>query len=248
MALETPHRLRDAFFDLRDGLTSLEPLPPATLRARVGWTSSRREFLSVGKAACSDLLSAALSSGAAIADLRDWLDFGCGPGRIARHVLDAARPGARLTGLDVDREAIAWCRQHLLGRYELAPTDPPTSLASRSFDLIYSISVFTHLSEARQRAWLEELRRLLRPKGLLVLSTHSPDLAWTRPDLSPEQHRALAAEGTLFAPSGRGFNDDSAFHSEDYLRRVWGRLLDLRCFRAHGLGGYQDLSVWSHRS
>lgn len=243
MASELPIRFRDALPDLGDRL-SLEPLPPARLRSRVGWSSSRREFSSVGLAAWRDIAGAILEANGSLTNLHDWLDFGCGPGRVARHVLEGRVPGLRMFGLDVDREAIAWCGQHLLGRYEVVPSDPPTSLPDAAFDVAYSVSVFTHLSEPRQDAWLDELRRLLRPGGLLVVSTHSPALAWTRPDLSAEQRRELADTGHLFAPSGRGFNDDSAFHAEEYLRLNWRGRFENVWFRTHGLGGYQDLSVW----
>jgi SAM-dependent methyltransferase len=208
----------------------------------VGWTSSRAEFLSVGRRIWADLYRAIDEAGAG--ESRDWLDFGCGAGRVARHAVDHGTVLRRLTGVDVDRDATSWCRQHLLGRYETIRPDPPTDLSGNSFDVVYSISVFTHLPEVRQDAWLAELRRLLRPGGIFVATTHSPDLTWTRPDLTPQQLRALTDEGFLFAPSGRGFNEDSAFHTPDYLRRRWGGVFEFEAHRIHGLAGYQDISVW----
>ncbi len=244
LAVEAPHRIKDSLPDLTNRLVGLWPLPPAELRVRVGGTSSRAEFVSVGKAVWRDLRIAIEATGTPVGDLRDWLDFGCGAGRVARHALETFGGAARLTGVDVDQEAIAWCKQHLLGRYDVIRPDPPTSIADASFDLVYSVSVFSHLSEDRQRVWLAELSRLLRTGGLLVASTHSPALTWSRPDLTPLQHRELTETGFLFAPSGRSFSDDSAFHSEQYLHRVWGSLFELRFFKTHGLGGYQDLGVW----
>ena len=44
--------------------------------------------------------------------------------------------------------------------------------ASQSFDLIYAFSVFTHLDIKAQKAWRDEFRRILRPRGILLLTVH----------------------------------------------------------------------------
>ena len=96
------------------------------------------------------------------------LDFGCGAGRTLRHFLDEARR-AEFWGADIDAASIDW-----LG-HSLAPplhavrnrTDPPLGLDYGSFDLIWALSVFTHLTDS-SHAWLLELHKLLRPGGLLI--------------------------------------------------------------------------------
>jgi SAM-dependent methyltransferase len=150
-----------------------------------------------------------------------------------------------LWGVDIDAEAIAWASRHLRGRYLGIARHPPVELPSNSFDVVYSGSVFTHLNEADQSVWLSELHRLLRPGGLLIASTHGPDLTYSRPDLTREEHLRLQTRGFLFAPSPTAcFNDDGSFHSKAYLIETWGRLYGLLFFAEHGLDGYQDLSVW----
>ena len=240
---EAPRRARDFLPDVRDRLIAQRSLPPARLRRRVGRTSSRRQFLEVGKTVAEDLFLAIEGLGARRQDYGTWLDLGCGAGRVTRH-LDREPSVVRLIGADLDREAIEWCCRHLRGRFVPVAEIPPTSLEEGSIDLVYCISVFTHRDEQRQRLWLAEIRRLLRPRGMLLASMHSPELTFERPDLSREQHDALGRTGFLFAPASAAFNEASAFHSEDYLRRVWGELFEMRGFRARGLGGYQDLSVW----
>jgi SAM-dependent methyltransferase len=102
------------------------------------------------------------------------LEWGCGPARILRH-LPRLFPGRvlRLTGADYNPRTIAWCRK-ALPDVDFITNDlmPPLAADAASFDVIYNFSVLTHLSEAAQRAWIQELRRLLKPGGLLISTTH----------------------------------------------------------------------------
>ena len=137
---------------------------------------------------------------------RRWLDFGCGCGRVARHLIGREarprRPGSTTPESTSIAAQIDWAARHLPGRFEVIPTAPPTALAGGSFDLIFTISVFTHLDEAMQEAWLAELARLLRPGGLLLATTHAPEIARTSPGVTAAGARATRAAG-LPLPSER---------------------------------------------
>jgi SAM-dependent methyltransferase len=239
---ELPNRLRDALPDFLDRMRGGAALPPPGLRMRVGIDSSRKHFDDIGRAAAVDILAILDRSGVDRRTLGPWLDYGCGCGRVARHL--HAR-GVEVWGVDIDGDAIRWCQEHLSRErfFTVAPT-PPTQLSDGSFDLIYSVSVFTHLDEAAQFAWLAELRRLLRPGGVLVASTHSPELVYNRPDMALAQHEQLRDHGFAFVGSEGPFNDDSAFHSPAYLQREWSPYFTMLRHEAAGLVGYQDLSVW----
>jgi SAM-dependent methyltransferase len=123
------------------------------------------------------------------------MELGCGVGRLLRH----APPSAvvRVVATDVDPRALDWCRVHLPeADYHLHGTVPPiASLPAMTFDLIYAHSVFTHIPLERQAAWLEEMRRLLRPGGLLAATF----LGRGQQDglLSPEQRATLLADGAI---------------------------------------------------
>ena len=103
------------------------------------------------------------------------MDFGCGWGRIIRFFLRDVEPG-NLVGCDCYAEALeaarngnAWCD------FRLIDPMPPSSFASESFDVIYLYSVFSHLSEEAHLKWLKEFHRLLRPGGLLFVTTRKRD-------------------------------------------------------------------------
>ena len=244
---EAPHRIRDFLPDLSDALRPSQgrlQVPPARLRFRVSGTSSRREFLEVGRSAAADVLrgfEAARRSGRGYAR---WLDFGCGSGRISRHLIESPAV-EELHGTDVDVEAIRWASRNLpAGRYSVNRSEPPLEFPPEHFDVVVAGSVFTHLDENPQRAWLAELLRTLRPGGLLIACTHSPNLTFMRPDLTEGQHAALKRQGFLFAAGGGRFNEDGAFHSRLYLESEWGKLFRQRLFEEYGYCRFQDLSVW----
>lgn len=101
------------------------------------------------------------------------LDFGCGWGRIIRFFLkDVA--GRNLEGIDCFPEAIEISQAtNRWAQFSLIDPMPPTTLASDTYDLIYSYSVFSHLSEAAHIAWFREFHRLLQPGGMLIVTTRA---------------------------------------------------------------------------
>jgi SAM-dependent methyltransferase len=98
------------------------------------------------------------------------LDWGCGCGRVSRFV-EKIVPADCVFGVDIDPVNIKWVQEHLdAERYSLISFEPSLPFKNGSFDLIYGISVMTHLKLPDQRAWLRELHRVLKPKGYLILT------------------------------------------------------------------------------
>jgi SAM-dependent methyltransferase len=129
------------------------------------------------------------------------MELGCGVGRLLRHAPPAAL--ARVVATDVDVQSLDWCRAHLpAAEYHLHRIVPPiASLPAMTFDIIYAHSVFTHIPLERQTAWLEEMRRLLRPGGVLAatfLGSAQKDAV-----LSPDERATLLADGAIqIIPNG----------------------------------------------
>lgn len=207
------------------------PLPPALLRYRVSELIGRDDFLTIG-GGCAEMTERYMRTmGVDLAGTRRVLDFGCGCGRTLRWFLREF-PGVEFHGADVDQEAIAWCRKHLAGAtfVQNQPT-PPLPYPGRHFDVIYCLSVFTHLNEVMQDLWLAELSRLLVVGGLVLLTVHS-DLA--AKVLDADGLAALRTAGFLHRRSRKleGIVPawyHTTFHSRDYLvQRLAPRFEDIR--------------------
>jgi SAM-dependent methyltransferase len=96
------------------------------------------------------------------------LDFGCGAGRTLRHFMSEAEI-AEVWGVDIDVASIDLLQETVCPPLQVMRSEyfPPLALEGDSFDLIWSISVFTHLTD-NSISWLLELHRLLKPGGILI--------------------------------------------------------------------------------
>ena len=212
------------------------PLPPRRLMVRVAGTADADWFLRSGKAAYD-----AIAAHVPLDEAHDVLDFGCGCGRVLRYWEGHA---GTISGSDRDAGAVEWCRGNLpfarLDRNDLAP---PLPHADSSLDLVYALSVFTHLTEELQTAWRDELRRVLRPGGRLLLTTHGRSYV---PRLEPDERMRFEG-GELVVRWGDlpGSNLCSAYHPERYLRETLARGFDLVTVEPEGARGNptQDLVV-----
>jgi len=177
-------------------------------------------------------------------DLADALDFGCGLGRVLVP-FKAQCPGARFTGFDIDPRMIDWAR-FLCGDLAHAWTLDARELPSGSFDLVYAISVFTHLDESTDE-WLAQIARLLRPGGQAFISYHdetlfaehagTPFIPGTRPGQALDRYFV----------TGRGTDEGGAAMGTYYETAYWvervAPFLDVETTVPRGLLDYQSISV-----
>jgi SAM-dependent methyltransferase len=172
-------------------------------------------------------------------------DFGCGSGRILRY-LHPILEGVRFIGTDIDEEAIQWCSDELahLGWFQTNPHRPRLPFAAASCDLVYAISVFTHLPEEMQFAWLQELQRIVKPGGHVLLTAHGEGL-FRRHIKDPEALARFESSGFHYVrfgdTDGLPAFYQTAFHSDEYLRREWGRYFEVIVVESRGIANNQDL-------
>lgn len=163
--------------------------------------------------------------------VRAILDFGCGCGRLTRYMNLLGEAGARCVGCDVDAPAIEWSQKHLpnSGTFFTSSDRPPILAVEKgTFDLIVALSVFTHLPEDMQDAWLAELMSLLRPGGLLLATFHGPYYHRFVPE---ELREKFGDDGFVHCDLGktRDLPDYylTTFHTTDYIKARWSRFGEL---------------------
>ncbi|MCQ3928909.1 MAG: hypothetical protein DPW16_00495 [Chloroflexi bacterium] len=230
------------------------PMPPPHLRYRVAGDYDVKRFNRTGKESRRDFEAALQSIGKAYTDFHSILDFGVGCGRIMRWMKDRSRT-AKLYGTDIDELAINWSKKHIrYAQYEVNQGLPPLNYADEQFDLVYAHSVFSHLDEKYQDAWLGELKRVTKPGAVLLLTIHG-DFAWqsfynSAPDLPAMIHHVMAYEenGFCFASDDEwtGVFPDfyhSMFHQKSYIMKHWGQFFTVRNYLLRGMLSYQDIVV-----
>ena len=97
------------------------------------------------------------------------LDLGCGEGRFT---LEIARAGGQVTGADVAVAALARARSRGPELdFRLVPFEGPLPFEDSAFELVWASEVIEHVADTAR--WLSEVRRVLTPRGVLLVTTPS---------------------------------------------------------------------------
>jgi SAM-dependent methyltransferase len=100
------------------------------------------------------------------------LELGCGAGRITGYLVTLGR---EVTGLDISPAMIAECRRRYpAGRFVEGNMEDLSPFAEGYFDaVIAGFNVLDVLSDMSRRQTLREIKRVLAPGGLLIMSSHN---------------------------------------------------------------------------
>jgi SAM-dependent methyltransferase len=208
-----------------------EPAVPPDLTAYTCGPVDFEDFLQSGAEVYTQLnLASRRYSGREMRQFADILDFGCGCGRILRFMA-AESPSAH--GCDVNAKAAAYTGLSVpAARVYQNLLMPPLDYESGRFDLVYSFSVFSHLSREVENAWLGELVRIGKPGCLYLLSVHGD---WVI-------EATLGAEADVAREAGFHFRKvhsrsgteldfpeyyEASYHTSDYIRRAWSPYLEI---------------------
>jgi SAM-dependent methyltransferase len=215
------------------------------LRERVSGTPDEDVFLNVGKACAGDLAAALRDADWEMQDFRRVLDFGCGAGRVLKWFAPLAA-SCQFYGTDIDTEAIEWCRRNLpFAKFSPNSDLPPLPYRRNFFGLVYAVSVFTHLNEDFQFAWLRELRRVMARGGILLASLHG---RYEIDQLPGDLAQSTIGAGFMFCTAEEKTDPfppwyQTAFHTEEYVRANWSEWFDVLRHIPRGLNNHQDLVI-----
>ncbi|MEO8752589.1 MAG: class I SAM-dependent methyltransferase [Casimicrobiaceae bacterium] len=238
-------------------------LPGDDLRWRVAGTADAGWFWKSGGMSIENIGTMLSIIGKSFSDYPRALEFGCGCGRMLLHMKQIAEKTA-LYGVDIDPAGIAWAQAHIPWvKCSVNNGLPPLDFPDEHFDLIFNQSVFTHLDENYQDAWLAELVRVTKPGAALVLSV-SGEYPFEQ---CVKGHRDAGAEPAKvlglveqFRTKGIVFIDDdswvggpfpdfyhSTFHAPWYVFEHWSKFLDIKALVPRGSLDFQDYLLLRRR-
>jgi ubiquinone/menaquinone biosynthesis C-methylase UbiE len=175
------------------------------------------------------------------------LDFGCATGRVLRHFAVQSKC-KQVWGTDINARHIRWLEQYMPQhvRPVFNHAIPSLPIADSSVDVITAFSVFTHI-DTFESSWLAELNRILSRNGICYLTVHNEDtwrvlrdeidnpnnrLVQSIMKIDPDFGSALKGEmpdkRTVYRFTDFGPYRAQVFHSNNYLKKVWGRFFNVR--------------------
>jgi ubiquinone/menaquinone biosynthesis C-methylase UbiE len=151
------------------------------------------------------------------------LDWGCGTGRIIQHI-HSYNPYTLLYAVDINKKMIDWNHQNIKGvHFSEISSITPTAYPANYFDLVYGISVYTHLSSTLQSDWLAELHRMIKPAGILLVTTHG---SFFHSQLSKKEINILNEKG-FFEKNFQqnhllqsGNRNDTLYVTEEHFKKI----------------------------
>ena len=255
-AIEDPHLADLASSPLIQQWLQRDTMPIPSTRDREGyygerhfefWLSGLSDYLKI-KDACSDMKW----SGATL------LDFGGATGRVARHCYAQEEMGNVIV-CDLNINNVDWLIENFPSKFAAFKNSPmPTLPISDGYvDIVTSLSVFTHMGEY-ELAWLYELKRILKPGGILYVTVQNNHTWDTLPTtglypvlLNSEDFRNVYTarmelrERLVFEYSSESAYNCHTFHPNSYIHRVWSKIFKvIDIFPAYH--GYQAAVVLSN--
>lgn len=178
-------------------------------------------------------------------EIQRLFDFGCASGRVLRHFA-AQSEIMELWGSDINARHVRWICEYLPKTVKPIANHaiPHLPFADRFFDVVTAFSVFTHI-DTFESCWLAELKRILKPGGIIYLTVHNED-TWQQlqkeidnpnnrliesmqmadPEIKKKLLDDIPDGKTIYRFTTKGPYRAQIFHSNSYIQNVWGRYFD----------------------
>jgi hypothetical protein len=130
-----------------------------------------RDYLADGWRSLSELMVVLERVDRPLLTVHSMLEFACGHGRLTRHLKPIL--GDRLSASDVVGDAVDFVGGRLGVTAWVSAMRPSAVEAPQSYEVVFALSLFTHLPVDQWPAWIEKLLSMTAPGGLLCFSVHS---------------------------------------------------------------------------
>ena len=135
-----------------------------------------RDYLSDGWRTMVELQDALDAYGMSLRQCKSFLEFACGQGRFTRHLARIFKQ-SQLTVSDVVPGSVDFLHQAMGVKGFYSATDPEAVKIPGKYDVIFVLSLFSHLPPPVWSQWLKVLHAALAPDGVLIFSTHGEKCA-----------------------------------------------------------------------
>ena len=180
------------------------------------WSSPQRDYLADGWRTLAELTLLLERAGRTLTGCAQVLEFASGHGRFTRHLVKALGAG-RVTVSDVVPGAVAFSTRHFGVQGFVSTAEPAALRWPGRYELVFVLSLFSHLPRATWGAWLRRLWEAVAPGGALVFTTHG-DFAARRAGVALDEsgfHFVAASESTAIDAQEYG----TAFTAPAFVQR-----------------------------
>jgi SAM-dependent methyltransferase len=237
------------------------PVPPEDLIFLVAGHRDRSAFDADRRTAVPNVLLPRLAEcGLDTSRLSSVLEFGCGCGRLLAGWEHVRPKDADLSAVDVNERLIAFVRENMpFVEATTTSFNPPLPFGEGQFDLVYNVSVFTHLPLWSAMMWAGEMCRVVKPGGYLVTTYHGDHYRDIVAQLSGAAVKELAATGFAgYSHPGEkdmppGSNSYTAFQTTAFTKSLFKGFELIRNYTSRRDGyqpysGHQDMAVFRRTS
>lgn len=208
------------------------PLPPENLR--MDYSRDDKKYKRSGSETAKEIRSILDDYNVNMGQMDRFMEWGCATGRVLRQFSGEAM-GSEVWGVDQHERSIRWNKENLSPPFRfLTCTDYPyLPFEDQSLDLVYGISVFTHIEHLID-SWLMEIRRILREGGHAIFTVHDENSInffkerGKKPFWMPDGLQLSdVLEHDVCIVGGQEWHRTYTIFHTDWIRKEWDKYFDV---------------------
>ncbi|QIL73443.1 class I SAM-dependent methyltransferase [Diaphorobacter sp. HDW4B] len=198
-----------------------------------------RDYLADGWRTMSELVLLLEEVGHPLLKTQSVLEFASGHGRFTRHLVKALGAN-RVVANDVVVDSVEFSRKTFGVEGFVSPSVPEQVQWDKQHDLVFVLSLFTHLPASTWSRWLKRIYDMVAPGGVLVFTTHGAEAVFKQNVTLDENGYFFVASSESNAIDGQEYG--TTFTSEAFVRaRIAETLPEARLLKV------AERQFWHHQ-